>query len=480
MKNLKKTIALVCILLLLFAVMPAAFADLESLNPDREFVNPDNECVAAIYDAGGFFTEEEKDRLLEQMRGCTDWFDIFIVTDHRQADEITEDPEFLNICSGYHLALIFGSERKDMRAQWAFSSGEGTEDEALAPDEVAAIFSNAKGEYLNSGSAFDAAIEFAENLLAALQESGAAPAEVQQDNKHYYFKTLEDLQEILAMDTENEILVSGTVDRDYTIKEDIIIPTGKTVFFGEGIVTVEPGVTLTVEEYGGLFFYGLDVQGTVVNNGDLVQCEVINSSDQLPIRIEGKVINNDWFSFRKIAEGMEKIENTDDGTLFSVAEGKSVSPASSSLSPSSTPAQKPSGSTGSAKKSTDSSSVAAYVLIGITLILILIKNPDLLEKLNLNKSRTNKTGATSRQKQTKRPVSVSSRTGETAARRPAAYRPEVYNPKEYSYNPADYSETDYMAHDSHRRMKQLDDWLKSGLIDKDEYRKLKDLYSGKQ
>ena len=305
--------------------------------------------------------------------------------------------------------------------------------------------------------------EFVKDQETASQESEVDQTGTQQGNDHISFRTIEDLMEILAMNTEGKLFVSGTVDRDYTLDEDLTVPRGKKVFFGEGTVTVSPGVTLTVEEDAALFFYGLDIQGTVINNGDLVQCEELNGRKQLPIRIEGKVINSDWFSFYEISEGMEKIENVDAGRLFSSAEGKRVSPTDSSSSRASKPkpSQKPSGSTGSSKKTgSDNSTVGVFVLWAvIVLAAVLMKNPKLL-KLDRQESGAQKAKS-------------------TAARSPSTYRPDAYNPSDYHSNSADYSDAAYTAHDSQRRMKQLDDWLKSGLIDKDEYRRLKDLYSGK-
>lgn len=492
MKNLKKSIALVCALLLLLTLAPAAFAELNGAAPDAEYLNPETDGRAEIYDVAGLFSEEERNQLLEQMQGCTDWFDAFIVTDDRAADEITEDPAFQNLCSGYHLALVFGKERQDMRVQWAFSSGENTENDVIVPDEVAAMFGTAKSEYLNGDTAFEAANAFMGSILSALQGNGTAPAGDLKDDDYYQFRTLEELREILAMDidTEDGIFVTGLEARDYTLEEDLTIPAGKKVFFNEGTVTVVPGVTVTVEEDAGLFFYGMDVKGTVINNGDLVQCEQRNGGDQLPIRIEGQIINRDWFSFYEISEGMENIQNEDEGRLFSSVEGKRVSPDGSSSSPAPVstpkPSQKPSGSTGDTKKnSSDNRNTGLFALwIAIIAAASLAKNRKRTKTAGRREARPRNAGTASRRTQVKGPAASGSRPGGSAGRRSSTYRPEVYspevyNPEEYSYDPSDYSDTDYINHDNQRRMKQLDDWLKSGLIDKEEYRKLKELYSGK-
>lgn len=481
MKKMKNPLTLVWVLVLLLALAPAACADLEAGVPDREFQNSENNFVAAIYDDGNLFTEEEMDRLLEPMGGCTGWASVFIVTDDRSADEITKDPAFFAISTGTHLVLVFGRDREDMRVQWDFSSDE---DEVLALDEVAGLFGGAKGGYLETGSAFEAANEFMGDLLTALQESGV-PAGTMQDTDYYQFRTLEELKRILDMDigAEREIFVTDLEDRDSTLEEDLVIPAGKKVFFGEGTLTVAPEVTVTVEEGAGLFFYGLDVQGTVINNGDLVQCEQLNGGEQLPILIEGKVINRDWFSFYNIAGGIERIENQEEGRLFSSKEGKRVSPGGSSPSPtpkpSQTPSKKPSGSTGGKKSS---SMITPLVLIIMLVVTLVTKNSGKLKKVGQSSAGSKNAGTTILQSEAKRPAAPSSASGSRnigaagrrpPAQRPEAYRPEVYRPEAYNL------QGDYTAYDNRRRMKQLDDWLKNGLIDKDEYRKLKDRYSGK-
>ena len=496
MNHRRKTIALVCVLALLLVLAPAAFADLDRGNPDREALDPETGGIAAIYDAADLFTEEEQDHLMVKLQGCAGWFDFYIVTDDRTMNEIAEDPLLLELCSGYHLALLFGAERADMRAQWTFPSGDGGEEDVIAPDNVAALFSSAKRAYLDGASAYEAADSFATAILGVLQEIGAEQTDLPNDRDNYYFRTLEELMEILALDPErDEVFISNLEAQDYTLEEDLTIPGGKKVFFNEGTVTVAPGVTVTVEEDAGLFFYGLDVQGTVVNNGDLVQCKMRDgSSPQLPIHVEGEIINRDWFSFYEIAEGMENIHNLDAGRLFSSVQGKRVSTdePSSTPRPSSTPKDSGSTESGTKKNSSGRSSSAGIFILWVIIIVAaaLSKNPDLRKKMtNLLDIRDKDTGkpAASARSDRGRSAAGSSvgRTGTAAgsrrdgstARSPAAYQPETYNPAEYSYNPTDYSETDAMAHDRQRRMKQLDDWLKSGLIDRDEYRRLKDEYS---
>ncbi|MBR4473954.1 MAG: hypothetical protein IKS55_09990 [Oscillospiraceae bacterium] len=50
------------------------------------------------------------------------------------------------------------------------------------------------------------------------------------------------------------------------------------------------------------------------------------------------------------------------------------------------------------------------------------------------------------------------------------------NPLRDSYSAAGNRGEDYQEHDRNQRLQQLDEWLKSGLIDKKEYRELKKKY----
>ena len=149
-------------------------------------------------------------------------------------------------------------------------------------------------------------------LLAAMFPAAAfADGEPEHDGQYYHFSSLDTLKRILEVESEEEVWATEVKDLEYTLREDLTIPTGKKVFFGTGLVTVEPGVTVTVEEDAALFFYAMDLYGTVVNRGDFVQCEPHEGEDYL-LRIDGKVLNSDWFCYVH-AEGLENVENLEAG-----------------------------------------------------------------------------------------------------------------------------------------------------------------------
>ena len=152
-------------------------------------------------------------------------------------------------------------------------------------------------------------------LLAAIFPAAAfADGEPEHDGQFYHFSSLETLKRILEVESEEEVWATEVKDLEYTLREDLTIPTGKKVFFGTGLVTVEPGVTVTVEEDAALFFYAMDLYGTVVNRGDFVQCEPHEGEDYL-LRIDGKVLNSDWFCYVH-AEGLENVENLETGRAY--------------------------------------------------------------------------------------------------------------------------------------------------------------------
>ena len=152
-------------------------------------------------------------------------------------------------------------------------------------------------------------------LLAAMFPAAAfADEEPEHDGQYYHFSSLDTLKRILEVESEEEVWATEVKDLEYTLREDLTIPTGKKVFFGSGLVTVEPGVTVTVEKDAALFFYAMDLYGTVVNRGDFVQCEPHEGEDYL-LRIDGRLINSDWFCYVH-AEGLENVENLEAGRAY--------------------------------------------------------------------------------------------------------------------------------------------------------------------
>ena len=149
---------------------------------------------------------------------------------------------------------------------------------------------------------------------AAAMAEGGPQEELEHDGQYYHFDSLETLKRILEVESEEGVWATEVKDLEYTLCEDLTVPAGKKVFFGTGTVTVEQGVTVTVEEGAALFFYAMDLYGTVVNRGDLVQCRPNDGEDYL-LRIHGRIINSDWFYYEH-AEGIENVENLEGDTAY--------------------------------------------------------------------------------------------------------------------------------------------------------------------
>ena len=78
--------------------------------------------------------------------------------------------------------------------------------------------------------------------------------------------------------------------------------------------------------------------------------------------------------------------------------------------------------------------------------------------------------------ETRRPTANSSAGRTTAAKQRPDPRSRSFTPPEPSCIVCDHTGEDHFAHDRAQRIAQLDEWLKNGLIDKEEYRVLQSRY----
>ena len=78
--------------------------------------------------------------------------------------------------------------------------------------------------------------------------------------------------------------------------------------------------------------------------------------------------------------------------------------------------------------------------------------------------------------ETRRPTANSSAGRTSAATQRPDPRSRSFTPPEPSCIVCDHTGEDHFARDKAQRIAQLDEWLKNGLVDKDEYRVLKDRY----
>ena len=275
-------------------------------------------------------------------------------------------------------------------------------------------------------------------------------------DQYYHFDSLPVLRKILELESDEEIWATETRDFEYTLNENLISPTGKKVFFGTGKVTVKPGVTVTVEEDAALFFYEMDIDGTIINRGDLVQCEPREGEDHL-LRINGTVINSDWFYYRH-AEGLENVENLDSGRMFTDKKTEAEREPAPKPSPAATPTVNPG--------SLEYRLRRFFRQLGWSVSRFYRLNQEAIQKaapyvivvlgglLSSALTKKKKQGS-SEAKHGNRSYAGTRRSGSTE---------EVFIAGKT------------LTEDQKKRIRHLDEWLESGLIDRAEYKVLKERY----
>ena len=276
-------------------------------------------------------------------------------------------------------------------------------------------------------------------------------------DQYYHFSSLPMLRKILELESDKEIWATETRDFEYTLNGDLTIPTGKKVFFGTGKVTVEHGVTVTVEEDAALFFYAMDIDGTIINRGDLVQCDPREGEEYL-LRINGSVINSDWFYYRH-AEGLENVENLDSGRMYTNTEMEPEPEPAPESTPAATPTVNP--------KSPEYRLRRFFRQLGWSVSRFYQMNRERVRKaapyvivvlLGLVSSSVTK--------RKKREGGAEDRHG----------RQSYAETRRVGSIVAAFSGGKALTEDQKKRIRHLDEWLESGLIDRAEYKVLKERY----
>ena len=304
-----------------------------------------------------------------------------------------------------------------------------------------------------------AALLLALLLLASVFPAAAfADGEPEHDGQFYPFSSLDTLEKILQVESDDEVWATETKDQKYTLREDLTVPSGKKIFFGTGLVTVEPGVTVTVEEDAALFFYAMDLHGTVVNRGDFVQCEPREDEDYL-LRIDGKLINSDWFNYVH-AEGLENVENLAGGRMFTDRNNEPEP----EPEPEPTPAPKPAEN---AKQNARNALRRTLRELEWRLRRFYMRNQDALRRavpvlVVVLLAILSSSGA---KKRKNRNADVG-----TARRRGASS----------TQTAPSYAGRSDLTDDQKKRIRHLDEWLQSGLIDRAEYKVLRERYERQQ
>lgn len=425
---------------------------------DREYQNPDTGFMARILDTEKRLTDEEKEKLMSALSPVTQWCDVSVlVTDMTREEFDYEDGLWRLLRDGemYVFLMISGKEKEPL------ISCPPLEDEIISTDDLEEIDRRTTEVWRKEHSASACAEAFAASLLQTLEKSGwdGMP---RHNEKYYYFSSVKTLRDILSIESGEEIWALGRGIRDYFIDEDLTIPSGFKVFFGRGKVSLAPEAVVTVEDLASLFYYEMDVRGVIENRGDLVQQ---SPEDGVPVllSVKGGIMNSGWLSYYK-AEGLDKIQDLGGGLTYSETEG---------LSDETPPTVEP------PKEDKEEILQKPNLNPGI-LESILQRMQYALRRVQFALRRTfrDKNALTDlfvaifialavvvailkRKREKERETPPPTRRAETGGR-------------------AAFSTDEALTEDQKRRVAHLDDWLKSGLIDRKEYQILKARYMNRK
>ena len=264
------------------------------------------------------------------------------------------------------------------------------------------------------------------------------------------FSTFEELRSFCEEDEDLSGRALSCEAADLVISEDLELPSGRTFLFRS--FTVPAGVTLTVTQGAELKAYGFTVQGRLINRGTVFQGDLSETGDVQDTEIaayipgfvenKGEMTLTDVYGRRNIrwlGSKLTMLETENYNKRFQT-EPETPEPAASPAPEVTPPPASPGGESGPISAILDTVKellpMFAFILAASVFGRIL--------KAAAGKKKREKDTTLSRQRNTDMPREAQ---GE-----------------------------DHFQRDRRRRISQLDDWLKSGLIDRDEYKNLKRRY----
>jgi len=266
------------------------------------------------------------------------------------------------------------------------------------------------------------------------------------------FSTFEELRSFCKEEGDFSGASLSCEEADLVISEDLEIPSGRTVRFRS--FTVPGGVTLTVMQGAEITAYGFTVQGELINRGTVFQGDLSGDGEsqgtEIAAHIPGHVENKGEMTLTDVY-GKRNIRWL--GSQFTMLEtenyGKAPEPGSEETEPqptaSPTPEVTPSPApSGKQLRQLFAFFDAAKEFLPTLAFLLLIAVFGRIMKAAKGKKNPEKDSNLSRQRNTAMP--------------------------------RDAQGEDHFQRDRRNRISQLDDWLKSGLIDKKEYNVLKKRY----
>jgi len=266
------------------------------------------------------------------------------------------------------------------------------------------------------------------------------------------FSTFEELRSFCEEEENFSAVFLSCEEADLVISEDLEIPSGRTVRFRS--FTVPGGVTLTVMQGAEITAYGFTVQGELINRGTVFQGDLSGDGEsqgtEIAAHIPGHVENKGEMTLTDVY-GKRNIRWL--GSQFTMLEtenyGKAPEPGSEETEPqptaSPTPEVTPSPApSGKQLRQLFAFFDAAKEFLPTLAFLLLIAVFGRIMKAANGKKKPEKNSSLSRQRNT-------------------AITRDTHG-------------EDHFQRDRRNRISQLDDWLKSGLIDKKEYNVLKKRY----
>ena len=264
------------------------------------------------------------------------------------------------------------------------------------------------------------------------------------------FSTFEELRSFCEEDADSSGRALSCEAADLVISEDLELPSGRTVLFRS--FTVPEGVTLTVAQGAELKAYGFTVQGRLINRGTVFQGDLSETGDvqdtdiaaYIPGFVEnkGEMTLTDVYGKRNIrwlGSKLTMLETENYDKRFKT-EPETPEP-EASPTPEVTPPPAPPGG-----ESWPISAILDTVkeLLPMFAFILAASVFGRILKAAAGKKKQVKDTGSSRQRNTD--------------------------------TPRDAQSEDHFQRDRRNRISQLDDWLKSGLIDRDEYKNLKRRY----
>ena len=271
-----------------------------------------------------------------------------------------------------------------------------------------------------------------------------------EENDAVAFSTFEELRSFCEEDTDFSGSVLSCEAADLFISEDLELPSGRTVLFRS--FTVPEDVTLTIAQGAEIKTYGFTVQGRLINRGTVFQGDLSEGGDvqdaEIAAYIPGLVENKgemtltDVYGKRNIrwlGSKLTMLETENYNKRFQT-DPETPEPAASPAPEVTPPPAPPGGENGPISAILDTVKellpTFAFILAAAVFGRIL--------KAAAGKKKQAKDTSSGRQRNTEMPREAQSE--------------------------------DHFQRDRRRRISQLDDWLKSGLIDRDEYKNLKRRY----